>query len=334
MWWSCARLGSLFGTTVSSPGKTAPVLRDPFIDVTRPSHARDLGICSPTVRTLPIVILLLSCKPSATVENTMPVANLQSYRSIALRAHTNAFASQGQAMLLEGAVTQRLRQKCGFEAVGSASQTTNADVVLDLNITKVQRGGGGFVSNPNQATVDVLVVLTDGRDKELLGTATIHGRSSGMQINNNVPENQAIDVVADTIANLLTKSGCSGPRIARVEPPPGPGPGSGSDPGPGSGSNTGTPPPDDATRGKAEALNEAGKEKLYGADLPGALALFNQANQMAPDPRYLFNVCLTLGAQEQWDNAVAACRQARALNPPDALAGKIDRRIDSLQKRQ
>ncbi len=260
----------------------------------------------------------------------MPVANLQSYRSIALRAHTNAFASQGQAMLLEGSVTQKVRQKCGFEAVGPFNQTANADVVLDLNITKVSRGGG-FVSNPNQANVDVLVILTDGRDKELLGTATIHGKSSGMQINNNVPETQAIDVVADTIATLLTKSGCSGPRIARVEPPPGPGP----DPGPGSGSNTAsTPLPDDATRGKAEALNEAGKEKLYGADLAGALALFNQANQLVPDARYLFNVCLTLGAQEQWDNAVASCRQARAMNPPEALAGKIDRRIDSLQKRQ
>ena len=40
----------------------------------------------------------------AAIENTMPVANLQSYRSIALRAHTNAFASQGHAMMLESLV--------------------------------------------------------------------------------------------------------------------------------------------------------------------------------------------------------------------------------------
>ncbi len=91
----------------------------------------------------------------------MPVANLQSYRSIALRAHTNAFASQGQAMLLEGALTTRLRQKCGFEAVGPFAQTANADVVLDLNIVKVGRGS----FNQSQANVDVLVVLTDGRDR-------------------------------------------------------------------------------------------------------------------------------------------------------------------------
>ena len=264
----------------------------------------------------------------------MPVANLQSYRSIALRAHTNAFASQGQAMMLEGSLTQRLRQKCGFEAVGPINTTANPDVVLDLNITKVGRNTGGTFSNTNQAVVDVLVVLTDGRDKELLGTATIHGKSSGMIINNNNPETQAIEVVADTIATLLTKSGCSGPRIARVDPPP---PDTGSTgPIPNTGSNTAAVPPpvDDATRQKAEALNEAGKEKLYGADMAGALALFQQAMGLVPDPRYEFNVCLTFGAQEQWDNAIAACRQARSMNPNEQLAQKIDRRLESLQKRQ
>lgn len=285
------------------------------------------------VRTLAIAALLISCKPSATVENTMPVANLQSYRSIALRAHTNAFASQGQALMLESNLTQRLRQKCGFEAVGPISTTANPDVVIDLNITKVGRNTGGMLTNTNQAVVDVLVVLTDGRDKELLGTATIHGKSSGMIINNNNPETQAIEVVADTIATLLTKSGCSGPRIARVDPPPNTG---SNGPIPNTGSNTANVPPpvDDATRQKAEALNEAGKEKLYGADLAGALALFQQAMSLAADPRYEFNVCLTFGAQEQWDNAVAACRQARSMNPADALAQKIDRRLESLSKRQ
>ena len=257
----------------------------------------------------------------------MPVANLQSYRSIALRAHTNAFASQGHAMMLESLVITALRQKCGFEAVGPIAQTANADVLLDLNITKLGRGA---VSS--QANVDVLVVLTDGRDKELLGTATIHGKSPAMIINNSNQETKAIEVVAETIANMLTKSGCSGPRIARVEPPPPPGPGSG-EPGPGSGSDA-PPPVDDATRQKAEALNEAGKEKLYGADLAGALALFQQAMQLVPDARYEFNVCLTLGAQEQWDNAIAACRQARGTNPNEALAAKIDRRIESLTQRQ
>ena len=278
------------------------------------------------------LVLVLSCRPSATVENTMPVANLQSFRSIALRAHTSAFASQGQAMMLEGFVTQKLRQKCGFEAVGPLGQTANAEVMLDLNITKIGRGGGGVFSNPNLAVVDVLVVLTDVHDKELLGTATIRGKSSGMVINNEVPENQALEVVADTIAGLLTKSGCGGPRIARaprVAPPARVAP-----PGPPTSRPDPRPPPDAAAPGRAEALNEAGKEKLYGADLAGALVLFQQANALAPDPRYLFNACLTLGAQEQWNHAISTCRQARAMNPGGELAEKIDRRLESLLKRQ
>lgn len=291
------------------------------------------------VRPLLALVFLASCKPSATVNRTMPVANLQPYRTVGLRVHTAAFASQGHAMFLEGAVTQQLRQKCSFEAVGPVGQGGKPDIILDLNITKLGRGGGGVFANPNLATVDTLVVLTDGQDGELLGTATVHGKSSGMLVNNNVPEQQAIDVVAQTIVELLAKSGCSGPRIARQPPPPPPpvDPGTGSaDPGVGSGSDTAhTPPPvDDARRAQAEQLNEQGKEKLYGADLAGALALFQQANAAAPDPKYVFNTCLTLGAQEQWDSAIAACRQARSMNPNAALATKIDRRLELLQNRQ
>jgi hypothetical protein len=266
----------------------------------------------------------------------MPVANLQTYKTVGLRVHTSAFASQGHAMFLEGAVTQALRQKCSFEAVGPVG-AGKPDIILDLNITKMGRGGGGVFTNPNLATVDTLVVLTDGQAGDLLGTATIHGKSSGMMVNNNVPEQQAIDVVAQTIVDLLAKSGCSGPRVAKVEPPPVVDPGTGSgDPITGSGSNSAnTPPPvDEGKRTQAEALNEQGKEKLYGADLPGALALFQQANTMAPDPKYVFNSCLTFGAQEQWDNAIAACRQARSMSPPAALATKIDRRLELLQNRQ
>lgn len=278
------------------------------------------------VRTLAIAALLISCKPSATIENTMPVANLQSYRSIALRAHTNAFASQGHAMMLEGLVTDRLRQKCGFDAVAPIASAPNADVLLDLNITKLGRGA---VSS--QANVDVLVVLTDGHDKELLGTATIHGKSSAMVINNTNQEQKALEIVADTIASMFSKSGCSGPRVARVEPPP---PNPNPDPGPGSNTANVPPPVDEATRQKAEALNEQGKEKLYGADMAGALALFQQAMALVPDARYEFNVCLTLGAQEQWDNAISACKQARGMAPNEQLAAKIDRRLESLAKRQ
>jgi hypothetical protein len=296
------------------------------------------------VRAYPLVLtLLLGCKPSATVERTMPVANLQTHRTVAIRVHTAAFAAQGQAMFLENAVIQKLRQKCSFDQIGKPT-AQKSDLVVDLNITKVARGGGGILSNPNVATVDTLLVLTDGQDGELLGTATIHGKSSGMIVNNSVPETQAIEVTAQTIAEMLAKSGCSGPRVARAEPPPpnpvGPGssgpvgPGSSGPVGPGSSGPVGPAVVVDETqRPAAEALNDQGKERLYGADLPGALALFQQANAKLPDARYAFNVCLTFAAQENWNEAMGACRNARGMNPRADLAAKIDQRIASIQTR-
>jgi len=45
----------------------------------------------------------------------------------------------------------------------------------------------------------------------------------------------------------------------------------------------------------------------------------------------VFNMCLALEAQEQWDSAIGACRQARGMNPDAKLAERIDHRIDLLQ---
>ncbi len=263
----------------------------------------------------------------------MPVANLQSYRSVALRVRSTAFASQGRAMYLEAAVTQQLRQKCGFEYVGPPAGT-GTDVVLDLNITNAGRGsgGGGLITNSSQAFVDTLLVISDGRDGDLLGTARIRGRSGGMIINNGAPENEAIDVVAKTIAEMLAKSGCSGPRIARAEPIPDPVPAVGSAGSAGSGEgSTEAEPPDEARRAEAEAINEQGKEKLRGADIAGALAAFEQANTIFPDPRYVYNTCLAFEAQERWNDAIAACKRARSMNPEARLVAKIDNRIGLIQ---
>ncbi len=262
----------------------------------------------------------------------MPVANLQSYRSVALRVHATAFAAQGQAMFLERSVLDKLHRQCGFEQIGRDGATP-ADVVLDLNVTNTARGTNGLISNANVAQLDTLLVLSDGQSGELLGTARIHGQSSGLVIDGTPPESEAIDVVAKSIADLLARSGCSGPRIARAEPPP-PGP-TGNDGSVGSAASTGSAaPPDESHRAEADALNRDGGDKLRRADLAGALAAFQQANTLLPDPKYVFNICLTYEAQEQWDNALAACRQARGMNPPAVLAGKIDHRIDLLQHRQ
>lgn len=259
----------------------------------------------------------------------MPVASLQSYRTVALRVHSTAFAAQGLAMFMQQAVLNRLRLQCGFEQIDPSGQA-RADIMLDLNVTKTGRGGDGWISNGNLATIETLLVLTDGQAGEIIGTATIHGKSSGIVINGESPENEAIDAVAQSIGSLLARSGCSGPRIAKAAPPPPPPPNPNPPP-PGPGSAA---PPDESHRADAEKLNDQGKEKLYGADIPGALAAFQQANTLLPDPRYEFNVCLALGVQQQWDPALAACRQARGMNPDAALAAKIDHRVELLQNHQ
>jgi hypothetical protein len=267
---------------------------------------------------------LVACRPSASVERTMPVANLQIYRSVVLRVRSSAFASQGVAMMMEAAVLDKLRYACGFEQIGPASGVP-ADMVVDLNITNLARGGTGFIRNENQIVIDTLLVLSDPQDGELLGTARIRGKSSGAVINNQPQEAEAIEVIARSIAELFATSGCTGPRIARAQPVVTPDP----DPDP-------QQPPaiDETRRAEAEALNEQGKERLFAADTANALALFQRANQTLPDAKYQFNVCLALGALERWDAATAACRQARAMNPPPALAAKIDQRLQALQARQ
>jgi hypothetical protein len=287
----------------------------------------------------PVLALLLTaaaCRASATVERTMPVANLQTFRTIAVRVHSSTFASQGTTMALEQQVLQRLGRACQFDQVERANGQP-ADILLDLTIVASGRGGGGFITNNNVATVDTQLVLTDTHDNQLLGTAKIRGKSGGVLINNNIPEFDAVDKVAEATANLLAKSGCSGPRIARVEtPPPPPDTGSGSDTQTtDTGTDTGSEaPPPNAHLAEAEAINDQGKEKLYAGDLQGALALFQRANSTAPDARFAFNVCIVQIQLEQWAAANASCQQAKSLNPPATLATKIDNRIEQLAQRK
>jgi tetratricopeptide (TPR) repeat protein len=274
---------------------------------------------------------LFACHPSASVEKTMPVASLQTYRTVALRVSAVPQA-QGQAYYLESSVLSRLQQVCGFSGVGRYNGSP-ADLYLDLNVTAAGRGGSGWITNANVATIDTLLVLTDGQSGDLIGSARIHGQSSQMQINNNNPEQQAVDVVSKTIADMLAKSGCSGPRLAKAAPPPPPPPpatGSGT----GSGTGSATAPDTEAHRAEAEKLNEDGKTKFRTADLAGAIALFQQANQVAPDPRYIFNICLAYEAQQQWQQATASCQQAKSMSPNAELSAKIDHRLDLLANKQ
>jgi len=275
-------------------------------------------------------LALAACHPSAEVQHTQPLANLKTYHTVGLRI-TAVPQAQGQAYYLETAVLDRVHRQCGFESV-TRYGSSPADLILDLNVTAAGRGGSGWITNSNLATIDTLLVLSDGQTGDLLGSARIHGQSSQMSINNNNPEQQAVDVVAQTIGDMLTKSGCAGPRLAKATPPPPPAPGTGSAAATGSGSVS-TPPADDH-RAEADKLSDQGKDRFRSADLNGALALFQQANQLAPDPRYVLNECLAYEAMAKWDDAMASCKEARGMNPPPDLAAKIDHRIELVKNKQ
>lgn len=286
------------------------------------------------LRSTCLLILFAACRPSATVEQTTPIANLQSYSTVAVRVSSSAFAAHGRAMYLEAAVLNALRQKCAFTNFTRAGSEPT-DVLIDLNLTHVGRGGG-FMSNSSQATVEAFLVLSDGHNGDLLGTSKIRGKSSGIIVNNNQPENQAMDVMAQTIAETFVKSGCAGPRVARAEPPPpdtGTGTGDPATGDPATGDPT-TTPPDENKRAEAEAINDQAKDTLRSGDMQGALAGFRKANDVYPDARYVFNMCLALEALEQWQNALAECQRARGMKPDERLLGKIDHRIQLLAARK
>jgi tetratricopeptide (TPR) repeat protein len=142
-----------------------------------------------------------------------------------------------------------------------------------------------------------------------------------------------MDAIAKAVVDVLGKSGCVGQRVARAAEPPPPPPNNGSATPPPDGGSA-APPPDESHRADAEALNDQGKDKLQNADMQGALALFQQANQLLPDAKYAFNTCLAFEALEQWANAIAACKQARGMNPEARLVTKIDHRLDLLSHHQ
>ncbi len=152
-----------------------------------------------------------------------------------------------------------------------------------------------------------------------------------MLVPGNSPENEATDVVSKAAVDLLAKSGCAGPRVAKddTQPPQPPQP-----PQPDPKNPDPQPQPQPQPDPKIEerrpdaGRHRRGKEKLRGAEIDAALTLFQQANQMVPDARYEFNVCLAFEAQQQWTSAKTACTQAKGMVGVQAeLVVKIDARL-------
>jgi len=85
---------------------------------------------------------------------------------------------------------------------------------------------------------------------------------------------------------------------------------------------------------KAEALNDEGKD-LYSEkkDFEGAAAKFRQAIQIAPDPRYYFNLCSALDRLELYDQALEACDGVFANKPRPELSKKAAEKAEAIRQR-
>src|SRR6266545_2540653 len=196
-----------------------------------------------------VAVAVAGCRGSATVQSTTPVANI--------------------------------RARCAFGDVRVGRRAGGAgpdDVILDLTITRAFRGGSGLIKNQNQATVDVKMVLTDGRDDELVGSADIRGKSAGILLNSTPPEEQAITAVADSIAEMLDDSGCTEDRVARAPP-------SGEEVKP-AGSASAQLVSEERTdpAARAEAENDEGKRLFRSDDVAGAKEHFEEAIRLHREP--------------------------------------------------
>ena len=77
----------------------------------------------------------------------------------------------------------QVMKNCQFDNVvldGTAG--AQPDLWIDLNLQKSFRGGTGIIQNDNKATIEVLMVLSDGASEDLLGSAWITGESSSVSV--------------------------------------------------------------------------------------------------------------------------------------------------------
>ncbi len=262
------------------------------------------------------VLGLAACGPSASVKRTTPVANLQSYQNVLVRVGS-AQGLEHYTSVLEFATTDSMTRRCTFSQVVSPTQIgqLRPDLLVDLNIRRTQRGGGGFIKNPNLATVNVTMVLSDGIDESLLGSAEIVGKSSAVGIDGADPENQALIAVAKRVTAILSKSGCIGQRVARVQEPVQP---------------TQPVQPVGVTPeqvAQAETANNEGKRLFRSAEIAAAKEQFLQAIGIVADPKYQFNLCLAHEALNEYDQATSVCQEVVNSGSEPRLSEKAQQRL-------
>ncbi len=88
----------------------------------------------------------------------------------------------------------------------------------------------------------------------------------------------------------------------------------------------------DSNENGAEQLNEQGKALFKQERYYEASKRFRMAIELNDDPRYYFNLCMTLRVLEQYEQAMSECQAARGRASGSPLAEKIDEVIAALEE--
>jgi hypothetical protein len=196
---------------------------------------------------------------------------------------------------------------------------------------------GGLIQIQNVAYADMSLVLTDGVNEELLGSAEILAESAKMQVANTDPYTQALTAAADKLSEVMVKAGCGKPRQERiVEAPPQPPvqpPVGVTDAGvPVDPTQPTGPSAEDLAR--ATQLNDQGKQAFRSGDAATAEARFAEAVKLVQDPRYYFNLCLSRESQKKLDAALQACSEVERAGASQRLVDKARMRIKLIQEKR
>ena len=81
----------------------------------------------------------------------------------------------------------------------------------------------------------------------------------------------------------------------------------------------------------AAKANDDGKALMFGNDFAGASAKFRDAVARAPEPKYFFNLCMSLYQEGKFDEAYTACAAVGQNNPSAEQKDKADKLIAKIK---
>src|SRR4051794_34085325 len=82
----------------------------------------------------------------------------------------------------------------------------------------------------------------------------------------------------------------------------------------------------------AAKLSAEGKQLMFANDFAGASAKFRDAVARAPEPKYFFNLCMSLYQEGKFDDAYTACTAVGQNNPSADQKDKADKLIGKIKE--